>query len=221
MVKCLPRGDTTRPRGLYTTEDPPTWAGGRGASSACVVPFCLSLLFTGFSSQGHWRWLLLPPAVDHAVSELLTMTRPSRMPLRGMAPSFIELQRPLHHDKAVIHEGARFTDSMDMNLSELQETVEDRGVRRATAHGVAESRTWPGDRTTKRWPGPGRYASEVCRALHSAFTVSRHYSSFTEKHTEARQSTSAAQMVLFWIPHHHKPHAAFQEILTMPTGSVF
>ena len=67
------------------------------------------------------------------------------MPLNGMAPSFIELQRPLHHDKAVIHEGARFTDSMDMNLSELQETVEDRGVRRAAARGVAKSRTWLGD----------------------------------------------------------------------------
>ena len=37
------------------------------------------------------------------------------------------------------------TDSMDMNLSELQETVEDRGVWRAAAHGVAKSRTWLGD----------------------------------------------------------------------------
>ena len=31
------------------------------------------------------------------------------------------------------------TDSMDMNLSKLQETVEDRGAWRASVHGVTES----------------------------------------------------------------------------------
>ena len=31
------------------------------------------------------------------------------------------------------------TDSMDMNLSKLQETVEDRGAQHATVHGVTES----------------------------------------------------------------------------------
>ena len=31
------------------------------------------------------------------------------------------------------------TDSMDMSLSKLQETVKDRGVWRAAVHGVAES----------------------------------------------------------------------------------
>ena len=30
------------------------------------------------------------------------------------------------------------TDTMDMNLSKLQETVEDRGAWHAAAHGVAE-----------------------------------------------------------------------------------
>ena len=31
------------------------------------------------------------------------------------------------------------TDSMDMNLSKLQETVEDRGAQHAIVHGVTES----------------------------------------------------------------------------------
>ena len=38
--------------------------------------------------------------------------------------SFIELHKPLHHDKVVIHEGGN---------------VKDRGVCRATVHGVAKS----------------------------------------------------------------------------------
>ena len=33
------------------------------------------------------------------------------------------------------------TDSVDMNLSKLQETVEDRGAWRAAVHGVAKSGT--------------------------------------------------------------------------------
>ena len=35
----------------------------------------------------------------------------------------------------------RITDSMDMNLSKLQETVEDRGAWWTTVHGVEESDT--------------------------------------------------------------------------------
>ena len=33
------------------------------------------------------------------------------------------------------------TDSLDMNLSKLQETVEDRGVWRAVVHGVTKNQT--------------------------------------------------------------------------------
>ena len=36
---------------------------------------------------------------------------------------------------------AGITDSMDMNLSRLRETVEDRGNWRAAVHGVAKSQT--------------------------------------------------------------------------------
>ena len=41
------------------------------------------------------------------LSELFTVTWPSWMGLLGMAHSFIELCKPLHHNKAVIHEGRK------------------------------------------------------------------------------------------------------------------
>ena len=53
----------------------------------------------------HWGGLPLPPLVDHVLSELSAMARPSWVALHGMAHSFIELRKPLHHDKAVIREG--------------------------------------------------------------------------------------------------------------------
>ena len=43
---------------------------------------------------------------------------------------------------------ASITNSMDMNLSKLQETVEDKGAWRAVVHGVAKSQTWLSDWTT-------------------------------------------------------------------------
>ena len=39
----------------------------------------------------------------------------------------------------------RITNSMDMNLSKLQEIVEDGGVFCAAVHGVAKSQTCPSD----------------------------------------------------------------------------
>ena len=57
----------------------------------------LLTLFMGFSRQEYWSVLPFPSPVDHILSELSTMTRPSWAALHGMAHSFIEL------DKAVVH----------------------------------------------------------------------------------------------------------------------
>ena len=62
-----------------------------------VISFCLFILFVGFSRQEYWSGLPFPTPVDHFLSELSTMTRPSRVALHSMAHGFIEL------DKAVVH----------------------------------------------------------------------------------------------------------------------
>ena len=46
-----------------------------------------------------------PLPVDHVVSELFIMTPLSQVPLHSMVHSFIELCKPLLHNKAIIHEG--------------------------------------------------------------------------------------------------------------------
>ena len=55
--------------------------------------FCLFIpfMFVGFSQQEYWSGLPFPLPVDHALSELSTMTRPFQVALHGMAHSFIEL----------------------------------------------------------------------------------------------------------------------------------
>ena len=62
-----------------------------------VIPFCLFILFMGFSRQEYWSGFSVPSPVDHVLSELSTMTCPSWVALHGMVHSFIEL------DKAVVH----------------------------------------------------------------------------------------------------------------------
>ena len=59
--------------------------------------FCLFILFMGFSRQEYWNGLPFPSPVDHILSELSTMIRPSWVALHGMAHSFFELV------KAVVH----------------------------------------------------------------------------------------------------------------------
>ena len=48
-----------------------------GSSSFSVLSFCLCILFMGFSRQEYWSGLPFPSPVDHALSELSTMTSQS------------------------------------------------------------------------------------------------------------------------------------------------
>ena len=53
------------------------------------------------------------------------------------------------------------TDSMDMSLSKLQETVKDRGAWYAAVHGVTKSQTWLSDWTTTHYGKPPPLCSLV------------------------------------------------------------
>ena len=72
--------------------------------------FCLFILFMGFSRQKYWSGLPFPSPVDHILSELFTMTRPSWVALHGMAHSFIEI------DKAVVHVETQNTPNSQSSL---------------------------------------------------------------------------------------------------------
>ena len=78
-----------------------------GGSSSGVISLFHFILSMGFSRQEYWSGLPFLSPVDHILSEFFTMTHPSWVTLQGMAYSFIELCKPLHHHKAVIHEGER------------------------------------------------------------------------------------------------------------------
>ena len=80
----------------------------RGFIFCCHI-FLPFILFMGFLQQEYWNGSPFPSPVDHILSELFTMTHPSWVALYGKAHSFIELHKPLCHDKAVIHEVDLFT----------------------------------------------------------------------------------------------------------------
>ena len=56
-----------------------------GSSSFRVLSFCLFMLFTGISRQEYWSGLPFPSPVDHILSDLSTMTRPSWVAPHSMA----------------------------------------------------------------------------------------------------------------------------------------
>ena len=68
-----------------------------GSSSFSVLSFCLFIRFMGFSKQEYWSVLPFPSPVDHILSKLSAMTRPSWVAQHSMTHSFIEL------DKTVVH----------------------------------------------------------------------------------------------------------------------
>ena len=71
-----------------------------------------------FLRQEYWSGLPFPSPVDHILWELSTMTRLSWVALHGMAHSFIELHKPFHCNKTVIHEGVQEV-NIWLNLGEL------------------------------------------------------------------------------------------------------
>ena len=60
-----------------------------GISSFSVIPFCLFILFMGFSRQEYWSGLPIPSPVEHVLPELFAMTCLSWVALHSMAHSFI------------------------------------------------------------------------------------------------------------------------------------
>ena len=74
-------------------------------SSFSVLCFCLFIWFMGFSREEYWSSLPFPSPVDHVLSELSAMIRPSWVALHDMAHSFIELHKPLHYNKAMMQAG--------------------------------------------------------------------------------------------------------------------
>ena len=65
--------------------------------------FAFFLLFMGSLRQEYWSGLQFPSPVDYVLSELSTMTCPFWVALHGMAHSFMEVPKPIGHNKAAIH----------------------------------------------------------------------------------------------------------------------
>ena len=129
----------------------------------------------GFSWQEHWNGLLFPPPVEHILSDIkprrsnqsILKEINSEYSLKGL---MLKLQYFVHlmwRANSLIKtlmlgkiEGRRrrgwqrmrclddITDSMDMNLSTLWETVKVRVAWHAAVHAAAKSWTWLSDWTT-------------------------------------------------------------------------
>ena len=58
-----------------------------GSTSLSVISSCFFILLMGFSRQEYWSGLPFPSPVDHVLSEVSSMTRPSWVALDDMAHS--------------------------------------------------------------------------------------------------------------------------------------
>ena len=65
-----------------------------GSFSFSILSFYLFILFMGFSRQEYWSGLPFPSPVDHILSDLSTMTRPSWVAPRAWL-SFTELEKAM------------------------------------------------------------------------------------------------------------------------------
>ena len=92
---------------LFPTTIPDTFRHGAGewGSYSGIISLFLFILSMEFSRQEYWSGWPFPPPVDHILSELFTKTHPSWVALHSKTHSFIELCKPLHHNKAVTCEG--------------------------------------------------------------------------------------------------------------------
>ena len=77
---------------------------------------CLFIQVMRFSPQVFWSGLPFPPPVYHVLSELSTMPCQSWVALQDVAHTFIELPKPLCHNKAVICEGSPFIDHKEKRV---------------------------------------------------------------------------------------------------------
>ena len=77
-----------------------------GGSFSGIMSFCLFTVSMEFSRKEYWSGLPFPSPMDHILLDLFTMTYLSWVVLQSMSHSFTKLQKPLCHNKVVIHEGA-------------------------------------------------------------------------------------------------------------------
>ncbi|KAF7244988.1 Endoplasmic reticulum junction formation protein lunapark, partial [Varanus komodoensis] len=71
--------------------------------------------------QRYWSGLPFPSPADHVLSELSAMTCPSWVALHGIAHSFIELRKPLRHDKAAKPSTVEVLEKIDKDIQALEE----------------------------------------------------------------------------------------------------
>ena len=93
-----------------------TFQPGQGGTSPSVMSFCLFVLSMVSSKKEHFSGLPFLPPVDHVLSKLPTITHLSWLALQGMAHSFTELCKPLHHGKATVYDDGKYVFYYTCNL---------------------------------------------------------------------------------------------------------